>query len=292
MPPKKKIKVSPYFSSNVKLSISSKENEKSNANEKPRQDTCTICLDQIQDEAAIACVHRFCFRCIKAWADVTNLCPLCKKKFSSIRKLHVQKQEIVAVEDKAQTVEHDDEALARNLANEEADHDHHGYESDGGFVVPDTVIDYAEYDDGLPDEEDSFVDEESYGTGESESFDFTPIGRRLPRRSFRRNRSQRVSRRADEQDPFCDGESPFRINSNTINLLSPDEDSQSNDAEASDKAAIDLVTPHRNNIDSQSFETENSGMIFTNFHRVNNSINTPVVLDENNTEIEEESPYF
>ena len=71
MPPKKKIKVSPYFSSNVKLSISSKENEKSNANEKPRQDTCTICLDQIQDEAAIACVHRFCFRCIKAWADVT-----------------------------------------------------------------------------------------------------------------------------------------------------------------------------------------------------------------------------
>ena len=102
MPPKKKIKVSPYFSSNVKLSISSKENEKSNANEKPRQDTCTICLDQIQDEAAIACVHRFCFRCIKAWADVTNLCPLCKKKFSSIRKLHVQKQEIVAVEDKAE----------------------------------------------------------------------------------------------------------------------------------------------------------------------------------------------
>ena len=128
-------------------------------------------------------------------------------------------------------MEHDDEALARNLANEETDHDHHGYESDGGFVVPDTVIDYAEYDDGLPDEEDSFVDEESYGTGESESFDFTPIGRRLPRRSFRRNRSQRAARRVDEQDPFCDSTSSFRINSNTINLLSPDEDSQSNGAE-------------------------------------------------------------
>jgi hypothetical protein len=292
MPPKKKIKVSPYFSSNVNLSINAKENEKSNANEKPKQDTCTICLDHMQDEAAIACVHRFCFRCIKAWADVTNLCPLCKKKFSSIRKLNVQKQEVVVVEDKAQTVEHDDEALARNLANEETAHDHHGYESDGGFVVPDTVIDYAEYDDGLPDEEDSFVYDESYGTGESESFDFTPIGRRLPRRSFRRNRSQRAARRVDEQDPFCDSTSSFRINSNTINLLSPDEDSQSNGAEASDKAAIDLVTPRRNNIDTQSFEAGNSGMIFTNFHRPNNWISTPVVLDQDNTGVEEESPYF
>ena len=173
------------------------------------------------------------------------------------------------------------------------DHDHHGYESDGGFVVPDTVIDYAEYDDGLPDEEDSFVDDESYGTGESESFDFTPIGRRL--RLGVASDGIAASECHDEQMnkiPFCDGESPFRINSNTINLLSPDEDSQSNDAEASDKAAIDLVTPHRNNIDSQSFETENSGMIFTNFHRANNSINTPVVLDQDNTGVEEESPYF
>lgn len=293
MPPKKKRKVSPYFSTGVKSSIGAKENEKpSNENEKPEQDTCTICLDQIQEEAAIACVHRFCFRCIKAWADVTNLCPLCKTKFSSIRKIHVQKHEILLVADKAQTVDYDDETFARNLANTETGQDHYGYESDGGFVVPDTVIDYAEYDDGLPDEEDSFVHEESYGTGESESLDFTPIGRRLPRRTFRRNHSQRVSQRADDRDTLCDSTSPFRSTRNTFNPLSPDEDCQSNHAEASTTTAIDLVSPYRSNIDMEPFETETSGMIFTNFHRANSAIRTPVIVDEDNTGVEEESPYF
>ena len=75
-----------------------------------------------------------------------------------------------------------------------------------------------------------------------------------------------------------------------LNLLSPDEDSQSNGAEASDKAAIDLVT-RRNNIDTQSFEPEQWHDIYKLPPSKQLDQHT-CRLKEDNTEIEEESPYF
>lgn len=34
-----------------------------------------------------ACTHVFCFDCIKDWSDVTNECPLCKRRFNEIVKV-------------------------------------------------------------------------------------------------------------------------------------------------------------------------------------------------------------
>ena len=53
-----------------------------------KKETCTICIEEIKyvTEARIdSCDHKFCFECIKAWADkCENSCPNCKKKFKVI----------------------------------------------------------------------------------------------------------------------------------------------------------------------------------------------------------------
>ncbi|SJK86564.1 PHD and RING finger domain-containing protein 1 [Babesia microti strain RI] len=57
------------------------------------QPECVICSDGLisLDEEFIGyldiCNHIFCFKCINAWANRTNICPLCKRKFRHIRKL-------------------------------------------------------------------------------------------------------------------------------------------------------------------------------------------------------------
>ena len=48
-------------------------------------DICAICLDQIKYKSKInSCRHKFCFDCIKKWAEISNKCPLCKKTFNDI----------------------------------------------------------------------------------------------------------------------------------------------------------------------------------------------------------------
>ena len=51
------------------------------------EDTCGICLDRIVKRGAISCDHLYCFDCIKQWSEVTNQCPMCKKRFREIREL-------------------------------------------------------------------------------------------------------------------------------------------------------------------------------------------------------------
>lgn len=47
---------------------------------------CAICLDRINDGCcAETCEHSFCFECLKRWAAIQPVCPLCKRKFTSIR---------------------------------------------------------------------------------------------------------------------------------------------------------------------------------------------------------------
>jgi hypothetical protein len=48
---------------------------------------CGICFDKIKDQGLLdCCTHTFCVNCIMQWSNVTNLCPLCKKRFSTITK--------------------------------------------------------------------------------------------------------------------------------------------------------------------------------------------------------------
>ncbi|AFZ79963.1 hypothetical protein BEWA_028120 [Theileria equi strain WA] len=54
---------------------------------------CIICSESmrsdIKNEIGILddCSHIFCFKCIRAWADRTNVCPLCKGEFGHIRRV-------------------------------------------------------------------------------------------------------------------------------------------------------------------------------------------------------------
>lgn len=50
---------------------------------------CGICL--LEDDRAIrgwvdSCDHYFCFVCIMEWAKVESRCPMCKRRFSTIRR--------------------------------------------------------------------------------------------------------------------------------------------------------------------------------------------------------------
>ncbi|KAI9989577.1 hypothetical protein PInf_019862 [Phytophthora infestans] len=57
------------------------------------EDACCICqdvVDILKQGHLSSCDHRFHFDCIVAWAKVTNLCPLCKTKFSSVTRQDAQ----------------------------------------------------------------------------------------------------------------------------------------------------------------------------------------------------------
>lgn len=52
---------------------------------------CTICMDKIQKKTYLmvnskrACKHKFCYDCIKKWAEEKPQCPNCRVKFNSIK---------------------------------------------------------------------------------------------------------------------------------------------------------------------------------------------------------------
>jgi len=86
-----------------------KENIKS-SNNKVEQVVCDICYKTIQIQGVIeSCNHKFCFDCIKRWSRIENTCPMCKKRFNSLkRKLILPENELpktdINVEDK-ETIE-------------------------------------------------------------------------------------------------------------------------------------------------------------------------------------------
>ncbi|KAL2234887.1 UNVERIFIED_CONTAM: PHD and RING finger domain-containing protein 1 [Sesamum indicum] len=54
-------------------------------------DCCGICLSEAGDAGVSrgyidSCNHYFCFVCIMEWAKVESKCPLCKRRFSAIRR--------------------------------------------------------------------------------------------------------------------------------------------------------------------------------------------------------------
>ncbi|OQR84595.1 hypothetical protein ACHHYP_13180 [Achlya hypogyna] len=99
-----------------------------------------ICLQAILAGASIACIHRFCLPCIRAWAEVSSTCPLCKTGFEAIvddatrAEIHVAPK-TQAVPDDATDFALDEDHLADGSEIE-------GYELDD-FVVPDDFIEFA-----------------------------------------------------------------------------------------------------------------------------------------------------
>jgi hypothetical protein len=52
------------------------------------RDECAICLGTVEKPGKIdSCIHEFCFDCILKWSNVTNKCPICAKKFKSIKEV-------------------------------------------------------------------------------------------------------------------------------------------------------------------------------------------------------------
>lgn len=48
---------------------------------------CCICLENVCAENVATlngCVHKFCLGCISQWSEGSNLCPLCRNRFTSI----------------------------------------------------------------------------------------------------------------------------------------------------------------------------------------------------------------
>ncbi|KDO25477.1 hypothetical protein SPRG_09420 [Saprolegnia parasitica CBS 223.65] len=87
---------------------------------------CSICLDAVTLEAQghlLKCVHCFHFECIFRWAKVTNLCPMCKTRFTSIVQKNVHGVITKRTPIKHAKQVHDDDssadlAHASNLLNE------------------------------------------------------------------------------------------------------------------------------------------------------------------------------
>ena len=59
---------------------------------------CGICLENIEIEGRLnSCSHLFCLKCIKKWSEVIstqseNSCPICKARFSTIKKIPRRKE--------------------------------------------------------------------------------------------------------------------------------------------------------------------------------------------------------
>eukprot|EP00028_Trichosphaerium_sp_Am-I-7-wt_P015002 CAMPEP_0168512034 /NCGR_PEP_ID=MMETSP0405-20121227/2519_1 /TAXON_ID=498012 /ORGANISM="Trichosphaerium sp, Strain Am-I-7 wt" /LENGTH=180 /DNA_ID=CAMNT_0008530383 /DNA_START=1086 /DNA_END=1628 /DNA_ORIENTATION=+ len=68
---------------------------------------CTICLGEMTMRGATdVCEHNYCYLCIIQWSKVTNKCPMCSRRFTSITKLaygnngHLRKGNKVFVDSK------------------------------------------------------------------------------------------------------------------------------------------------------------------------------------------------
>lgn len=49
--------------------------------------TCGICYSLIEIRGKIdSCDHEFCAQCIERWAQTQNTCPMCVKRFSTLKK--------------------------------------------------------------------------------------------------------------------------------------------------------------------------------------------------------------
>ena len=99
-PPSRKRKPAPESSSSK---LASRKKAPARLKTDPDEETdatsennCCICMEEPEpgDLATInGCDHLFCFGCIEKWADRENSCPLCKKRFVKIERVHKPKRQ-------------------------------------------------------------------------------------------------------------------------------------------------------------------------------------------------------
>ncbi|KRX04933.1 Zinc finger, FYVE/PHD-type [Pseudocohnilembus persalinus] len=69
---------------------------------------CCICFDKPENQiyGVLKCNHKYCYQCIKDWADVTNQCPMCRTEFKIILKKDFleQYQQDIKVKNKKQKI--------------------------------------------------------------------------------------------------------------------------------------------------------------------------------------------
>lgn len=54
---------------------------------------CSICFEDFVDRAFVEpCLHSFCFNCIKDWAKVRRLCPICNGRYDCV--YHAVKEDL------------------------------------------------------------------------------------------------------------------------------------------------------------------------------------------------------
>lgn len=67
------------------------KNKKNVIKPKHERTPCTICMDKIKKKAYLmnknkrACKHKFCYHCIKQWAEEKPQCPNCRIEFDGIK---------------------------------------------------------------------------------------------------------------------------------------------------------------------------------------------------------------
>uniref|UniRef100_A0A6B2LL05 RING-type domain-containing protein n=1 Tax=Arcella intermedia TaxID=1963864 RepID=A0A6B2LL05_9EUKA len=51
---------------------------------------CGICYDTVKERGIMnVCEHLFCYRCISKWAQRSNTCPLCNRRFTRLKRKQV-----------------------------------------------------------------------------------------------------------------------------------------------------------------------------------------------------------
>eukprot|EP00826_Nyctotherus_ovalis_P009051 TRINITY_DN12365_c0_g1_i1.p1 TRINITY_DN12365_c0_g1~~TRINITY_DN12365_c0_g1_i1.p1 ORF type:complete len:182 (-),score=42.20 TRINITY_DN12365_c0_g1_i1:548-1093(-) len=49
--------------------------------------TCVLCWNPMEEVGVMeSCAHYFCFKCIKHWSEIENTCPICKKRFNTLKR--------------------------------------------------------------------------------------------------------------------------------------------------------------------------------------------------------------
>lgn len=106
------------------------------------EDVCGICREPINEYTRIdECSHAFCFRCIVQWANQSNSCPLCQRRFLSLSRgescvtvAPVDRRERNALEVMEQL-----DSGEQSICSEEASTSGDDYLEED-FVVPDHIV--------------------------------------------------------------------------------------------------------------------------------------------------------
>ena len=108
---------------------------------------CGICQDDVCERTFVeGCNHEFCFACIVQWANTSNTCPLCQKRFYHLmrdKKVAVKVKQVDNRGENALRVMEEFDSESASLAPEDDDEEEMGSEGDyleEDFVVPDGVI--------------------------------------------------------------------------------------------------------------------------------------------------------